>query len=202
MMRQSFDIRAYKRNLRAYYKQRRRDMDPAEKRDKDARILKFMLQMLAYRRAGTLLCFVSLPSEVDTHNLIRAALDERKTVAVPYCVEGSRDMRFYVINSLEELVPRTFGVLEPVPERCKLLTDFKDSFCVVPGLAFDFRGYRLGYGGGYYDRFLSGRTAVATAGVCYGNCLRRSLVHGRYDVACDYLVTDRGARSTRGGKQK
>lgn len=194
MTSKQFDIRAYKRDLRACYKQRRRDMDPAEKRNKDADIREFLLKMPGYRDADTLLCFVSLPDEVDTHGLIRAALDAQKTVAVPYCVENSREMRFYAITGLEQLVPRTFGVLEPVPEQCERLEVFSRSLCVVPGLAFDHHGYRLGYGGGYYDRFLATRYTGVTVGVCYSDCLRRRLTHGRYDVACDYLVTEHGVR--------
>ena len=69
---------------------------------------------------------------------------------------------------------------------------------MVPGLAFNCIGYRLGYGGGYYDRFLSGPYAGnPSIGVCYGACMVKFLPIGRYDHSCDFLVTETGARIIR-----
>ena len=76
------------------------------------------------------------------------------------------EMEFYEIHSLFELQPGTFGVLEPVPENSRLVQEETEGLCIVPGLSFDAEGYRLGYGKGYYDRFLS-RFSGTTAGVCY-----------------------------------
>ena len=66
----------------------------------------------------------------------------------------------------------------------------QNSLCVVPGMAFDCDGYRLGYGKGYYDRFLSGYHGV-TAGICYSDCIRWKLPRGRFDRPVDILVTDK-----------
>lgn len=197
MRRQPFDIRAYKRGLREQYKTIRRQMEPEAKRIGDARIRGRILHMPEYRACTTLLCFVSIPGEVDTHKLIRRAIADGKIVAVPYCIDGTRKMNFYRIRSLEELTPRTFGVLEPDPEIAERVTDFSHSLCILPGLAFDNTGYRLGYGGGYYDRFLSkiyrGSGGV-TAGICYGSCIAKRLPRGRFDMPCDILVTEKYAR--------
>ena len=85
-------------------------------------------------------------------------------------------------------------MLEPVPERAEELPlttgMLLHSFCVLPGLGFDLEGYRLGYGKGYYDRFLS-RYPGVTAGVCYTACLKTQLPHGRYDRRADILVTEK-----------
>lgn len=197
MNRQPYDIRAYKRSLREQYKAVREQLEPDRKRVSDARIRGRILHMPEYRACRTLLCFVSTAIEVETHKLIRRAIADGKTVAVPYCIDGTRKMNFYRIRSLDELTPRTFGVLEPDPETAERVTNFSGSLCVLPGLAFDNTGYRLGYGGGYYDRFLSkiyrGSGGV-TVGVCYGSCIAQHLPHGRFDVPCDILVTERYAR--------
>lgn len=197
MIRHTYDIRAVKRNLRERYRGIRKGMSAEAKRLADARIRGRILHSMEYKRCHTLLCFVSMPIEVDTHELIRCALEDGKTVAVPYCVEGTRTMHFYRIHSLDELTPRTFGVLEPDPNTAERLTDFSKALCILPGLAFDYAGYRLGYGGGYYDRFLSkifhGR-GLTTIGICYANCIAHRLPRGRFDIPCDILITDQFVR--------
>lgn len=194
------DIRVYKKKLRDRYKAIRQRMKPEHKAVCDARIKGRVLSLAEYRRAKTLLCFVSTPIEVDTRKLIERALADGKAVAVPYCLDGTRKMRFYRIGSLDDLSPRTFGVLEPDPSRSERVTDFADSLCVLPGIAFDREGFRLGYGGGYYDRFLSRSYAYSggvTVGVCYTDCMVHRLFRGRYDIPCDILVTEKYVKRIR-----
>lgn len=124
--------------------------------------------------------------------MIEQALRDGKRVAVPYCIEGTRQMDFYYIRSMADLVPRTFGVLEPLPEQCQKWTGAPNSICLVPGLAFDRHGFRLGYGKGYYDRFLSGYTGLKI-GVVYEGCLCQRLPHGYYDLPVDLLITEKRA---------
>ncbi|MFV0401393.1 MAG: 5-formyltetrahydrofolate cyclo-ligase [Oscillospiraceae bacterium] len=197
MAENQFDIRSYKKNLRTRYRGIRASLDPQQRDVKNGRILRFIQSMPAYQDCKLLLCFVSTPQEVDTRALIEAALAEGKRVAVPYCIDGTREMEFYEIESLSELQPRTFGVLEPDPASHKKVTSFRDALCILPGLSFDRFGYRLGYGGGYYDRFLSHKFAGSggvTAGICFRDCMRSHIVHGRYDVPADYIVTENGVR--------
>jgi len=185
----NFDIREYKRRIRENCKTIRKDIPAEQKSANDAKILKNITKSSHYRDCKTLLCYVSTKSEVDTHALIERALADGKRVAVPYCVENTRDMHFYLVCGLHELERRTFGVLEPVPEKATRLLDFRQSVCIVPGLSFSHTGYRLGYGGGYYDRFLN-RYEGISIGVCYRQFMRRHLVTGRYDVACKYIATE------------
>ena len=85
-------------------------------------------------------------------------------------------------------------MLEPVPGRSRLVEEDTGGLCVVPGLSFDEEGYRLGYGKGYYDRFLS-RFRGVTVGACYSGCVRRILPHGYFDRPVDILITERGIRN-------
>ena len=147
------DIRIIKGELRTRFKTLRREMDPQVKAEKDAAILKRLLELPEYKAATLVLTYVSTAIEVDTLELIRRALAEGKRVAVPYCIPGKIDMLFCEIFSLDDLTPGSFGVLEPDPEKQPVLREFSDSVCVLPGLGFDLEGYRLGYGKGYYDRF-------------------------------------------------
>ena len=183
------DIRAYKNSLRDKAKAMRRALDPAEKQRMDRQITERLCSLFQYREADTLLCYVSKPIEVDTLPLIRRALADGKRVACPRCIEGTREMEFYYIRSLDDLEKRTFGVLEPRVPGCEKLEDYTGSLCIVPALMYDLKGYRLGFGGGYYDRFLAGYTGY-TIGLTYRRNILRFLHYGRFDVPVDMVVTE------------
>lgn len=189
------DIRPIKNKLREDCKAWRRDLPPAEKAAMDEIITRRVTSLWQYKEADLLLTYVSTAIEVDTLAIIRQALADGKRVAVPRCVPGTRLMEFYLIDSLEELESGTFGVLEPQPRPERLLTDFEKGLCLVPALCYDWKGYRLGYGKGYYDRFLA-NFGGHMVGICYSHCIRHSLPHGRYDRPVELLVTERYLRRT------
>lgn len=183
------NIKEIKNGLRQRYRVYREELDPVRKAEMDAAIRRRVLRLPVYRHNRVLLTYVSKSIEVDTIGLIEAALAGKKRVAVPRCIPGTREMQFYFIRSLEDLEPGMFGVLEPNPQKCQVLTDLRRGLCIVPGLAFDTQGYRLGYGKGYYDRFLS-KFGGRTAGLCYRACVPWNLPHGYYDQPVDVLVTE------------
>lgn len=189
------DIRPLKAELRDHYKALRRSMSASVKARCDEQIARRVTMLWQYTHSQTLITYVSTPIEVDTHRIIEQALAAGKRVAVPRCVPGTRDMEFYFIEGLDELEPGTFGVLEPRPDRRRLLTDVSRGLCLVPALCYDWRGFRLGYGKGYYDRFLAG-FGGHMVGLCYSDCVRRKLPHGRFDRPVELLVTERYLRRT------
>lgn len=189
------DIRPLKNGLRDHYKTIRRDMPPEVKYQHDQAVLRRVTNLWQYKCNSLLLTYVSTAIEVDTLEIINKALSDGKKVAVPRCVPGTRNMEFYFIDGLDALSPGTFGVLEPRPEKKKLVTDFSSGLCLVPALCYDWKGYRLGYGKGYYDRFLA-QFGGNMVGICYHECIRRWLPHGRYDRPVELLVTDRYLRRT------
>ena len=190
------DIRQYKRQLRDSVKQKRRDMDPQLKKEKDQKIKERVQALYQYKQAKQIFCYVSTSIEVDTKALIQEALRHGKRVAVPRCTDPEHSvMEFFYISSLDDLAPGTFGVLEPDPERAVKVTDFSKALSIVPGLCFDYNGYRLGYGKGYYDRFLSAHPGPRV-GIVYSEFVKYRLYHGRYDVSMDLIVTDRYLRAT------
>lgn len=199
------DIRQLKTYLREHYRAIRTEMPPEQRQDCDARIADRVRKLWQYRRARQLLVYVSTSIEVDTHRIIRRALEDGKRVAVPRCIPDTREMEFYYIDSLEELKPGSFGVYEPDPCPEKLVTDLSHGLCIIPAFCYDYVGYRLGYGKGYYDRFLP-RFGGSLIGICYSACVRRHLPHGRFDRPAELLVTenyirrtDRDARQSKGG---
>lgn len=195
------DIREYKKSLRERYRTERNKLSPNEKLNLDEGIFSRFFKLNQYSSATTVLAYVSLGIEVDTIKIINRILSDNKRVAVPYCVPNTRILEFYLINSIDDLQVGAFGVLEPVPNPENRLTDWSHSICIVPGLCFDLNGYRLGFGKGYYDRFLSDYTGVKI-GLCYSSGLRGHLFHGRYDRPVDVIVTEKNIKSIRHQKIK
>lgn len=183
------DIRPFKQKLRADCKEKRKALSETEKARLDRKITNKFLNLFQYREAEVLLCYVSTEIEVDTFGILHRALENGKTVAVPRCVDGTREMDFYILTDLKQLEPGAFGVLEPNPEQCEKLTDLSGGLCVVPALSYDLNGYRLGYGKGYYDRFLA-RFSGETVGLVYENCLVNTLPHGKFDRRAGKVITE------------
>ena len=188
------DIREIKTDLRSGFKSKRNEMPEHIKLNMDSEIQSRFLTLRQYAKCDTVFTYVSKDLEVDTYAIIRAAWANGKKVAVPKCIEDSK-MDFYYIESMDDLEDGSFGVKEPVESKCKKVADLSRGLCIVPGLSFDAEGYRLGYGKGYYDRFLS-KFGGETVGLCYSNCIKWKLPHGKYDRAVDVIVTDRYIRRT------
>ena len=180
--------------LREQYRRMREKMTEQYKHSLDIEIASRFLCTREYMDSKTVLTYVSRVNEVDTIGIICAAFANKKQVAVPRC-EGKGVMRFYLINSMDDLCVGYGSILEPDTEKCKPLDDFSQSVCIVPALSFDPEGYRLGFGGGYYDRFLCNYEGVS-AGLCYGSFVKWELPRETFDVPVDLLVTDRYARHT------
>lgn len=189
------DIRPIKSELRQKYRSLRQAMPQEIKEQKDDAIALQVRRLWQYQRNNVLLIYVSTSIEVDTHRIIRRAIADGKRVAVPRCVPDTRNMEFYYIDSIEELSPGMFGVLEPSANPDRLYKECEGGLCIVPAFSYDWRGYRLGYGKGYYDRFLS-RFEGNMVGICYSDCVQRSLPHGRYDRPVELLVTETYLRRT------
>ncbi|MCI6824596.1 MAG: 5-formyltetrahydrofolate cyclo-ligase [Ruminococcus bromii] len=184
------NIKERKRELRAYYKKLRAECPQDIKQDLDKELTQKFLLLDEYKNCDTLFAFVSMPIECDTSKIIDNALLDNKRVALPKCKNKSGIMDFYFINSKDDLKKGMYSIFEPDSDKCKLVTDFSHGLCLVPGLCFDFQGYRLGFGKGYYDRFLNdfGGTSV---GICYSRYVEKSLPHGIFDKYTDILVTEK-----------
>ena len=186
---QKIDIRELKNEYRTKAKQYRASLSLTQKEELDKKILQNLITLNIFCDAETVLCYMSTPAEVDTLSVISNMLQKNKGVAVPRCIDDSRNMEFYSITSLSQTEKRTFGVYEPNPQTCEKLRDFRNSVCILPGLGFDREGYRLGYGKGYYDRFLSSYGGLKI-GLCYEKCLFNELPRGYFDVSADIIITE------------
>lgn len=187
-----------KGELRRLFRLERAGIPETDGRRWDEAIFSRLTETTAWRNCRTLLCYVSLPGEVDTRRLIERAWRDAKQVAVPRTGPG-RAMCFIPIGGWDELSSGSMGILEPGTGREPVRAE-ADTLCILPGLSFDCFGYRLGYGGGYYDRFLAGFTGVS-AGLCYERMLSPKLPRAAHDMRCDILITERGLRLFPGKEQ-
>lgn len=186
----SRNVRQRKAELRSVYK-RLRSQCPAEvKKELDRRLAQQFLLLDEYKGCKTLFAFVSTPIEVDTSVIISTALKDGKRVAVPKCRDKSGLMDFYYITSTDCLKKGAFSIMEPDEALCERVTDLSDGLCLVPGLCFDRQGYRIGFGKGYYDRFLE-EFGGTTVGICYSRCIEKELPRGIFDRNTDILVTEK-----------
>ena len=156
----------------------------------DDRITQKLLATSEYAEATTVLTYVSVSSEVSTRMFIECALRDGKTVAVPRCLPG-HCLEFVAIASLEQLVAAPFNLLEPSRELPALTEDqMSNAICIVPALLVDTKGYRLGYGAGFYDRFLSAYPGKKICLAYQQNLSRTTLPHTAFDVAVDVVITE------------
>lgn len=156
----------------------------------DDRITQKLLAISEYVEATTVLTYVSVSSEVSTRMFIECALRDGKTVAVPRCLPG-HCLEFVAITSLEQLVAAPFNLLEPAKDLPALTeSQMNNAICIVPALLVDTKGYRLGYGAGFYDRFLSTYSGKKICLAYQQNLSKTMLPHTEFDVPVDMIITE------------
>jgi len=189
---------ALKQEIRRQARCRRGDQPDKEGLSKI--IWERFLTLPEYAAAETVMFYVDARSEVRTRPFLPGAIAAGKRVVVPYCVEGELDL--FHLESMEELAPGYFGIQEPRPELRALpgkrVEPVELSLVMVPGLAFDRRGGRTGYGKGYYDRLL--RRAVRDTrrvAVAFECQLFPEVPMLEYDAFMDKVITEKAIYETR-----
>lgn len=176
-------MRELKKQLRRELIERRRAMDKAAKSASDEDI--FVQLKPFVDKAGAVFTYASAEIEVDTRRLIAYCLERKIPVALP--VSGDTELSFYYITDVSDLTRGRFGIDEPPPE--KPASADKDTLCVVPALCADGKGLRLGYGRGYYDRFLSVFPGYSVI-LCY-RAFKREVPAEQHDIKANFTIFDR-----------
>lgn len=172
-----------KKALRKELIQRRREMPRDVRSAADERIFRRLIPLL--EQYSGVFTYVSTDIEVDTHRLLEWCFTHGKQVAAP--VSGDSELVFYPFGSFGELAPGRFGIMEPINRNAAAVPD-SGSLCIVPALLCNKDGYRLGYGRGYYDRYLAafpGRSAV----ICYSDFVG-DVPAEPHDRRADMVITD------------
>lgn len=189
---------ADKGSLRAHYLAFRARLPRSVRDAADAGIARRLASLPEFEAAPLVLTYVSYGPEVDTLALIDALFSEGRRVAAPRCVPTAHSMAFYEISDTQDLVAGYRGILEPAASITRPVTtsEMVGSVCLVPGLSFDGWGQRLGYGGGYYDRFLAfyPGNKVGLCRSCQLSCAE--LPCDCHDVPVDFVVSEAGVWRT------
>lgn len=181
------DIKEKKKQLRQRIRERKNTLADDYCRDADLMICERLLKMPDYDHAETVFCFVGTEDEIDTQYFLEQAWKDDKCVAVPRCAEKGI-MHAYEILSMADLESDKYGIREPKIS-CRLIHPEKIDFAVIPCISCDKRGYRLGHGGGYYDRYLE-NTVFTTVVVSREKLMLDAVPVGRYDKQLDWVVTE------------
>ena len=176
-----------KKEIRAEVKKRRREADEETLHEKSLQILERFRQLSAYKDASLLLAYVDAKREVETRLLMRCAWDDGKKVAVPR-VDGDGIMHFYYLRSLKDLEPGAFGIMEPRAD-CRICEP-EEGLLLMPGVAFDEQGHRVGYGGGYYDRYLEKHPHLIHIALAFEFQIFPEVPSEKHDICPDLIVTE------------
>ncbi len=185
-------IRAEKRQLRKAYKEIRAGIFPERKLAKESRMKAAFLESFCYKYGKKLLVYAATGSEADTFGIASRALADGKAVYFPKVYDGGK-MRFFRVTDTDELQRGAFGIPEPSEDAEEYtVSENGTDICIVPGLCFDKSGYRIGYGKGFYDRFLASFKGVSI-GLSFAECICEEALprEKRYDKHVDFVITDK-----------
>lgn len=144
-----------KNEIRKQVLARRDALGAAERNDLSERITQRLLALDAYRKAGCVMAYVGFGSEIDTARFLADALSQGKILVLPRVERGSRSLGLHAVQDPNsELEAGVWGIRQPRADRCTEVPASQIEFVLVPGVAFTPRCERLGYGGGFYDRFI------------------------------------------------
>ena len=185
-------VRDQKNALRKRFKLLRAELDENVKKALDMKICESLINLASYRYAETILMYAPAKGEINVLPIAEHALGCGKRIAFPICNTYDCTMEFKYVSSLDELICGEYSIPAP-PRDAETVTDFSSSICIVPGLIFDSDGYRVGYGKGYYDRFL-GSYNGSRIGLVYFDFILDRVPRGRYDRHVDIILSERGVK--------
>lgn len=148
------------------------------------KIQKNLKKIAAYREAKAIACYYAIGSEIKTHGILQEILSEGKNLALPR-IEGG-GLVFCNVKKFEDLEKGEFGIMEP-KQNCPIINEF--DAILVPAVAMTRAGQRLGYGRGYYDRFLTNKKVTSIA-LAYSKSILKNIPSSKGDVQIQWIVTE------------
>ena len=184
-----------KSSARAYFSSLRASLDETERKNKSVTICSAISDTPEFTSCDTLLVYYPIKNEVSPLPLAEKALSLGKRVAFPISLKSNLELDFREVLSLNDLSVGAYGIREPSASAQRVTITDK-TLCIVPALAFDISGNRLGYGKGYYDRFLQG-FAGTSIGITFNELLCDSLPTQSTDIPVNLIITDTGSVKTK-----
>lgn len=184
----TMDMKEQKKVLRQQIREKQKSLSANYCKTADLTICQRILALSEYANAKTMFCFVGTKDEINTEYLLRQAWKDGKRTIVPRCAaKGIMDA--YEITSMDDLEEGQYGIREP-KDACPKVEPDEIDFAVIPCMSCDEKGYRLGHGGGYYDRYLE-HTDFATAVVCREELMLPEVPVDIYDKQMDWVISEK-----------
>ncbi|MFP4687071.1 MAG: 5-formyltetrahydrofolate cyclo-ligase [bacterium] len=183
-----------KKRLRRIYRTKRRNLSPLLRRYYSKKICQKLLDWPLFRSSESIFFYHPIDKEVDTQYLFDHDLLENTRFIFPKTDPETRRIHCYEIHHFEKhLSNGCFDIMEPVSCENRTVASSEIDLVLVPGLVFDYSGHRIGFGGGYFDRFLSNEKLTATTvGLGYSFQLIKKLPAEKHDETVDYILTEIG----------
>ncbi len=179
-----------KQVIRARCRAMRKSLSSESRMLLDSALFANTISLPCFQNSDTVLMYYPVQGEPNILSIARHALQMNKKVAFPISHTNSYTMSFHLISDIDDLRIGAYSILEP-PISAPTVCDFSKALCIVPALAFDMFGHRLGYGKGYYDRFLSEFNGTSI-GLTYSFFLMDLLPHGEKDLPVNLIITEKG----------
>ncbi len=180
-----------KKLLRGQILDKRKNLSEKSHKDYSKTIINNIIESDFYRKAKIIMCFISFGNEVDTHDFIKYSLDNNKEIAVPITFPENRELKPSLLKSFDELEPGFYDILTPKEEFIRFIDPNDLDLIIVPGVVFDRNGYRVGYGGGYYDRFLAKLPGVPRLAISFDLQIIDQVPREDFDIPVDYIYTEK-----------
>lgn len=182
-----------KKTLRREILAKRAELSKNEHISLSREVFKRLKDTQYYKNAKNIFVFISFGSEIDTHEFIKEGIKEGKNILVPITIHKTREMIPSLLKDFNELAPGYFNILSPKKEFERPVDPKEIDLVVVPGAVFDKRGYRVGYGGGFYDRFLSNKVRKEVPKIAVGFDLQiiEQVPTNEFDFPVDFITTEK-----------
>ncbi len=182
-----------KQEIRRKVLESRQQIPPSRRREYSLHIYERLIQLDVFRNCSNVMAYMDFKNEVETMPVIKHCLSEGKKVVVPVCIKETRQLLLSELKDPErELTPGTFGVPEPAAGYIRPFPREDLDLILVPAVAFDKLGSRIGYGAGYYDRFFDGLTrSIPSIGLAFEMQIIDRVPAGPNDRPVDYVITEK-----------
>ena len=182
-----------KQTLKQQILQKRNHLSKKDINKKSTLIKNSLYSLPEFKKAKNILFYVSFNSEVDTQEIIEELIIRKeKNVIIPYVEKNNPILQLSELKNFNELEPKTFGILEPKNSFIREFNPNKLDLIITPGAVFDLNGHRIGYGYGYYDRFLKTiKKGIIKIGLAYDFQIVEKIPEEQHDVPMDVIITEK-----------
>jgi len=180
-----------KRELRKIYKKKRNNITEYELKNLSNNAIANLINTPYYKNSLSVFVYINANNELITKDFIKKVWIDKKIIAVPVITKNAHEMLFVKIDSFENLSKNRFGIYEPEIKDENIIKSNENTLLIVPGLVFGKNKYRIGYGGGYYDKFISENKTLINIGICFDFQIIDFVPNDENDMELDLIISDK-----------